>query len=451
MKWFDFPRSRNGRTTAMALGLSLTSLVVGCGSAATPTSPISASPGALAQSTSPVPDVTATPGPTATSAPTVAPLLHVGLAPTGAWNAIAWADVRATFPPMPVDDRDTFDARVFGWSRGYLAFAADGGSSTGSSLPATISATSSDDGVSWSAPHSIDLAGLDDRIDVAAVVEGPAGLLMVGDYRPGTCGGPPWVAALWTSVDGRSWQRVQLPKTFTASRVETVDAGSAGYIASGTSPDGVTPTVWVSPDGRSWHPIPVGGPTFGKVIVNGATSFAGGYVIAGARLGPDGCGGATSLTPSLWWSADGNAWTRSSLTGASPAADASMTVSRISDRALVAIASTYHASSDSTTKQVWLSADGRRWTPIATPSDLIGSRILTDGTRGVIVVDPIDPGPQLIATVGDDLTVTVLEQSGSGPRASESEAGWTSALGPTGIVVLSVDGSKLWLGVPSAP
>ena len=59
--------------------------------------------------------------------------------------------------------------------------------------------------------------------------------------------------------------------------------------------------------------------------------------------------------------------------------------------------------------------------------------------------------PGVRASVGDDLTVTTLSQSGDGPVASATTlVGWMSAFGPTGVVALSVDGLNLWLRVPTA-
>jgi hypothetical protein len=126
-----------------------------------------------------------------------------------------------------------------------------------------------------------------------------------------------------------------------------------------------------------------------------------------------------------------------------------MNVRRIDDRALVAVETASDASGDPL-QQAWISLDVHRWSSVAVPSDLVQLRIITDGSHGVIVVDPVENvGPPTITSVDDDLTVTVLDQSGPGPIASDSAVGWTAAVGPTGVLVLSVDGSHLWLGVPS--
>jgi hypothetical protein len=190
----------------------------------------------------------------------------------------------------------------------------------------------------------------------------------------------------------------------------------------------------------------------GTLVVDGGTSFASGYVVAGAVLGDEGCGGARLITPSLWWSATGANWTRVKLPGATPASDATVAVTRISDRAVMAIATEWTALA-APTQFVWVSTDGRAWNLLKSPSSLLGAGIISNGQRGLVVAEPPDnQGPPTIATVDDNLTVTTLSQAGDGPVASASTPGWVpAAFGPTGVVVLSSDGTNLWLGVPTAP
>jgi hypothetical protein len=340
---------------------------------------------------------------------------------------------------------------VFGWSRGYVGFRAVSNPNAIPATPVSIFSTSSTDGLHWTAVRPLDTEGLPYLGQVITqTVEGPAGLLAVGWNNVGVCGGPPTVGGLWTSPDGLTWSRVQLPADFASASVYTVDAGSTGYVATGTLKDGATQAVWLSGDGRSWRRSSL--PTaFGKVVVDGATDFSAGYVVSGAVLGGEGCGGAALLTPSLWWSADGKSWTRSKLTGVVPASDATMTVSRISDHALMAIDTGWDQTGQIASHVVWFTTDGRTWNLVKSPSSMLADGILTNGQRGLLVVTPTNnDGPPTIATVGNDLTVTTLSQSGDGPVASATSVGWTSALGPTGLVILSSDGSNLWLGVPTA-
>jgi hypothetical protein len=318
----------------------------------------------------------------------------------------------------------------------------------------SIVSTFSADGLHWTAGRPLDIEGLmKTTVGITAVIEGPSGLLAVGRYQQAACGGPATVDVLWTSSDGLTWTRVTPPADFASASVYTIDGGSTGYIASGTLKDGVTQAVWLSADGRSWRQSPLPKATFGTVVVDGATAFSAGYVVAGAVLGDEGCGGARLLTPSLWWSANGASWTRSKLTGATPASDATMTVSRISDRALVAIATEWNSTTQLSSQLVWATSDGQTWKLVKSPSSLLSASVLSNGQRGLVVIAPPDNnGPPTIATVSDDLTVTALSQSGNGPIASASSTGWVpAALGPTGVVILSSDGLNLWLGVPTAP
>jgi hypothetical protein len=368
---------------------------------------------------------------------------------------------------------------LYGWSRGYVGFRAAVDQSSAAADSVTMVSTFSTDGLHWTAGRALDIEGLKSLVDITQVVEGPSGLLAVGRYPGAGCGGPATVDALWTSTDGLAWSLVQPPADFASASVYTIDGGSLGYIASGMLKDGVTQAVWLSGDGRSWSQVPLPKSTFGEVVVDGATSFAAGYVVSGAVRGDEGCGGYALLTPSLWWSADGKSWTRSTLPGAAPANDAWMTVNRVSDHSLMAIATEWNAATQVgsvgsrisiarparliatewnaatqvSSQKVWVTTDGRTWNVVASPSSMLGSDILTNGQRGLVVVEPGpgSDGPPTVATVGDDLTVKTLSQTGDVPIYSAAVSPvWLTALGPTGVVILSADGLDLWLGMPTA-
>jgi len=128
-----------------------------------------------------------------------------------------------------------------------------------------------------------------------------------------------------------------------------------------------------------------------------------------------------------------------------------VTVNRISDHSLLAIATEWNQTTQLSSQLVWFTTDGRTWNLAQSPSNLLTSSVLTNGQRGLVLAASGDGGLPTIATVGDDLAVTTLAQSGDSPIASSSSVLWmASAFGPTGIVVLSADGLSLWLGVPTA-
>jgi hypothetical protein len=434
----------------LVVGLMAAGLLAGCTAAvaspsATALVALSGSPSQPAGTAAiATPSPTSTPSPTPSTTPLATPLPNVGAAPTGPWSGIHWISAGSVFTDSGVNIAPFLT--IFGWSRGYVAFGASGDPTH----PGAPTASSSADGLHWTASQLLDVGGLEFEVRIAQVVEGPSGLLAVGHYPRGTCGGPTTVDALWTSTDGVSWSRVHLPADFVAAAVYTVDGGSSGYIASGTLKDGVTPAVWLSGDGRSWSQVPLPKPSAGGIVEDGAASFGDGYVLSGAERLDVGCG-ASVFMPSLWWSTDGRSWTRSQLAGAVPSTNAQVTVSRISDHALMATATEYDDTTGLTSVMVWVTADGRAWKLVKSPSDMLGLGILTNRQRGLVVaLSPDAAGPPTIATVGDDLTVTPLNQTGDGPLESATSPGWVWAIGPTGVVILNSDGSVLWLGVPTA-
>ena len=101
--------------------------------------------------------------------------------------------------------------------------------------------------------------------------------------------------------------------------------------------------------------------------------------------------------------------------------------------------------------KAWVSSDGQTWTPIATPTDDALYGTVSNGKHTVAVIAPdSDEGPLTFETVGDQLDVAPLTQSGDGPQVTPDTESFITAVGPTGLLVLTTDGSHIWLGVPSA-
>jgi hypothetical protein len=433
------------KLSTVVLALGIVGLIGGC----TSSQLASPSPSPATQpSTGPVvasPSVGPSSTPTATPAPSASAPPEIGLAPEGRWTAIKWIDAGRAFPQLAKTPSDLFSVNLYGWSGGFVAFGSDGGQGTDPARPPTLVSASSSDGLHWSAASKIDVSGFPDQIDIAQVVEGPSGLLAVGRFPADTCGGPPVVAGLWHSTDGKTWRAVAVPRSMVRGHVETIDGGSAGYIATGKQSDQKTAGIWLSQNATTWRALANPKPSSGTLVVNGATSFAGGLVVAGAVLGEEGCGGPASIHSAVWWSADGSSWTRESLPGASTAGDASLFIHRLSDHEIVAV------SQAGDTPDAWISTDGKTW--IAAPSPTIEALFgtLSDGRRSIAVVAPTDSqGPLTFQTIGDQLDAAPLAQTGDGPVQTADSIPTVEAVGPTGLVVVSVDGSHLWLGVPSS-
>ncbi len=159
----------------------------------------------------------------------------------------------------------------------------------------------------------------------AAIVAGPAGWLAVG---PG---------ASWTSATGRSWQLAAPPgiPLDPGDQVLTVTATAHGFLAAGSvAPHGIAiPVVWTSPDGRSWQRttapqlrLPASG-AVGAVVgaaAHGANTVIAAQVTTTVRTAADKQARVQHRTSTgLWQSTDGGvSWTQVPVPVTNGAADA---------------------------------------------------------------------------------------------------------------------------------
>lgn len=153
-----------------------------------------------------------------------------------------------------------------------------------------------------------------ERSLIGGVTFGEDGLLAVGVEKlvidqsgepPLTVAGIPFVdrgeqAAVWTSEDGSSWQRVlHDPAVFGVNgRLGDVVAAAAGYVIVGDA-DGV-PAIWTSQDALTWTRVqaPPEAALLARLISTGQVIVAQGSV-AGRDLNDRG----------IWVSPDGESWT----------------------------------------------------------------------------------------------------------------------------------------------
>jgi len=385
------------------------------------------------------------------------PQASVSPTPPGVWKSIEWASLGA-----PSWAAGSTQFQVFGWSHGYVGFSIQPSSSTGDTpIDPTVVSYSSPDGVHWKEGQTLDTAGAGTQgmlMEIRSVIEGPAGLLAVG--WSGACGSE-YLDGLWTSSDGTSWQPVNTQKAFgqNAIAIPRISGGSAGYVAVAYKGAG----VWTSADGRVWQPTALDAPAFKNSKIDDGTAFSGGYVLAGTYGTPD-CavtiGPAPTLPPvtaAVWWSADAASWTRVSLPGAVSSSDGQSTsVCRLSDRALMAIASRWNNRSQTSAQLAWVTTDGRTWRSVTLPAGISATNILSDGQRALVVL-PVGDGQTVshlsLQTFDADYALVTLRQSGNQPSISYmgspmGDGYGLVAVGPSGVVV--TDGHQLWMGTPSA-
>ena len=383
--------------------------------------------------------------------------------PPSVWKSIEWASLGT---PSWATGSTQFE--VFGWSRGYVGFSIQPTNDTGYPNPTVVSYYSAD-GTHWKEGQTLDTvaAGTQGQLwDIRSVIEGPAGLLAVG--WSGGCGSEA-VDGLWTSSDGTTWQPVNTQTAFNRAGIPQISGGSAGYVAVEFKGAG----VWTSADGRVWQPVALDAPAFTNSKIEYGTAFSGGYVLAGTYGYPDcevaiGPALATPppVTPTVWWSADAASWTRVSLPGAVSSSDGqSISVSRLSDRALLVVHESWTNSATPVVRQAaWTSTDGRTWTSLTLPAEIAGAEILSDGQRALVVLPivygqtPPNGVPPLghlsLQTFDANYALVTLQQSGDQPsfaNPSPTPSGRSYglvAVGPSGVV--ATDGHQLWMGTPSA-
>jgi hypothetical protein len=442
---------------------------------------IASAPASAAPSESPT--AAQTESPTATAQPTavVDPLPNVSQAPAGTWKSIHWTGLPAT-PAFGANVSDlSWDPRVgvpsttfqvFGWSHGYVGFTITAGHDTGQvdsygnsiwSDP-TLASSYSADGVHWHAGQKLlSLRGETGSPleTIRAVVEGPAGLMAVG--WTGGCASV-YLYELWTSTDGKTWQAVDTETSralINAFAVTHVSGGAAGYVSVAYRSAG----VWISKDGRNWQAVPLNIGPFANSLVNDGTAVTGGFVLAGLDGTPD-C--TTSViqpddtpppTPAprvaaVWWSADGTSWTHISLPGAVSSAQYQGTwVSRLSDQKVLVVNG----------GQAWVSSDGQTWTP-ANLQGVTQDAIVAQGQHNLVVkglgVDagegswsPVAAGKLGLQTINGSSALVSIGQTGDVPELVYWNGYYGPygmvAVGPTGVVVTSADGSQLWFGTPA--
>ena len=447
-------RGSDRRAAVFAGALLLSIAAAGCTVAASPSpAPAAAESPAATEAATPTMTPTATPSPTKPEAAATVPANATPA--SGAWTGLRWiSDGKPAPTPEPEATKQTSGDQVFtsvsifGWSRGYVGFDQTETYPVDLSKPSTYSlvAESSTDGLSWKRGAALQMpAGskavseADTVASIGRVVEGPGGLLAMG-YGPAVaCGGPATVKGLWISTDGIVWSPVAMP--FGSDGIFRIDGGGAGYIGMGQHANG-EPALWTSTDGRTWTSStpPVSAKTGS---LQDAAAFSAGFVVVGAVKGDEGCGGPSAVKPSVWWSADGKSWARETLPGAPAASDSWMSVSRLGDDALFAVASTADATTQKTTTTFWTSHDGRTWARITPPADI--ENFVTDGSHAI--GSTFDDGNNWhFWAFEPDGSIRELAQTGTLPPSPDY--GGQFALGPAGLV-MRVDGDRFFLGVPT--
>jgi hypothetical protein len=235
---------------------------------------------------------------------------------------------------------------------------------------------------------------------MSAVAARPGAIVAIGDGRvvvnSAATGADQSVNQMyaWFSSDGNAWSQVTLPESsgFIPSAVTSWSGGFAAI----AQLDGITlsSAVWTSADGRTWQKSPQ---DFARFTPTAMAGFGGRLVAVGNHQ--DSQSTAAGFVPASWSSTDGRTWVESR-------ASARQVATGFGDVAvvgatLVAIGANYMGQAAVTLQvggptpvptpaaNVWVSSDGTTWRLLTEdPSLIVGSYLNTHvaglGTRAVV-------------------------------------------------------------------
>ncbi|HEX7544420.1 MAG TPA: sialidase family protein [Candidatus Limnocylindrales bacterium] len=235
---------------------------------------------------------------------------------------------------------------------------------------------------------------------MSAVTARPGAIVAIGDGRvvvnSAATGADQSVNQMyaWFSSDGNAWSQVVLPDSsgFIPSAISSWGGGFAAI----AQLDGITlsSSVWTSADGRTWQKSPQ---DFARFTPTAMAGFGGRLVAVGNHQDPQST--AAGFVPASWSSTDGRTWVESR-------ASARQVATGFGDVAvvgatLVAIGANYMGQAAVTLQvggptpvptpaaNVWVSSDGTTWRLLTEdPSLIVGSYLNTHvaglGTRAVV-------------------------------------------------------------------
>lgn len=255
---------------------------------------------------------------------------------------------------------------------GLVAVGADG---SGGDWDAAVWVSA--DGAGWTRlpPDEAVFGGSGDQKMVAVVAGGP-GLVAVGLDGPHADSD----GAVWTSVDGLTWERVQDTGAALGGPgsqfLGGVAAGGPGLVAVGYQYvngefDGA---VWTSPDGEQWSRVTDDGSVFGgpdAQIIYAVTGGGPGMVAVGLD------GPLDDFAAAVWTSSDGLTWARADLEEAYLGMNPRLFVVAAAPTGLLAAGEEgpgvgWVGPNADLDAAVWVSADGLTWTTVPDNPEAFG-------------------------------------------------------------------------------
>ena len=312
-------------------------------------------------------------------------------------RAVVWTSVDGlTWSRVPHDeaifggDLNPIMNDVTAGGPGLVAVGSDCAGLCTDASPHSAAVWTSVDGVSWSrVPHDEAVFGGEGIQAMESVAAGGPGLVAVGADNPDDFG---YTGAVWTSVDGLTWSRVpDDEEVFAHAQIGSVSAGGPGLVAVGfgsnsdLGPNGLSAAVWTSIDGRSWSRVPHDEAVFGGEglqAMEGVTAGGPGLVAVG-RDCPNRCLGSSTgdAAAPVWTSVDGVTWSRVSPGGT--VLDGEMWGVSVGGPGLVAVGRVKRDTPGPfRDAAAWTSADGLGWSRVSQEQEVFGAAEMVSVAAG---------------------------------------------------------------------
>ncbi|MDH4077243.1 MAG: hypothetical protein OEW29_15030, partial [Acidimicrobiia bacterium] len=230
------------------------------------------------------------------------------------------------------------------------------------------------------------------------------------------------VAAVWTSLDGRSWTLADLPSDPSASSSDfptAAAAGRDGFVIGGTVGESEGAVAWGSDDGNDWTRRVVDGDSG----VLGVTAGGSGFVMVGVFGRHTVVGGGR---PAIWRSSDGVTWARvgpgsegglfGELGGVTTMRSGHIAYGRVTEVAVPDVLGPGPYPQLRDAGVPWISPDGKRWTRVDDAAVFAWAQVLE-----MVAVDSGVLAFGQIRSTEDDSLTTAGWRSADGVRWSRFE------------------------------
>jgi hypothetical protein len=171
---------------------------------------------------------------------------------------------------------------------------------------------------------------------------------------------------VWSSVDGRTWQR-QDSLALPGRGLGAVAGRDTTMVALGLDQNGRS-MIRRSIDGAAWTEVK--SPS-DRAIIRNVASVADGFIALGREGQPDTGSGGVGLPgvgrPAAWWSGDGGTWTPLKVEGDEAAGAQLVELFKVADGFFAAGSDNTVSGRSARTAALWSSTDGRDWRLIGAP------------------------------------------------------------------------------------